>query len=209
VRAVGSHTVLIGDGASFTAALRRMSGAAASPRGLDDELAGSDIWISGDANLMNQTAARRTVGAAPPVLQSLRAFSLGLNLGASPELSLVLRAANADAAGKMMAMLDQLQAQLKTSPQAAIVQNALDIRREGTRLRIHFVVPAEVMQMAQAQVASGALSAQMQPLLRLMGLGSTAGTPATAVDPQTPPPPANGGKIMIYGLDGGPREVKQ
>jgi acetamidase/formamidase len=63
-------------------------------------------------------------------------------------------------------------------------------------------------QLAQQQAASGGLPAQMTPLLGMLGLGrpaSAATPPAGAITPV--PPPQNGGKIVIYGLDGGPKEI--
>ena len=71
-------------------------------------------------------------------------------------------------------------------------------------MRLHLLVPPEMMQFAQSQAASGSFAAQLQPLMGMLGLpGSSSAAPAKA-----PPPPDNGGKILIYGLDDGPREVK-
>jgi hypothetical protein len=71
---------------------------------------------------------------------------------------------------------------------------------------LHFVVPPELIafgqQMAQQQAAaSGGLPAQLLPLLGTLGLGRAPAAAAPA------PPPQNGGKIVIYGLDDGPKEI--
>jgi hypothetical protein len=62
-------------------------------------------------------------------------------------------------------------------------------------------------QLARQQAASGALPAQLAPLLGIFGMGGAAREPTTA--PTAPAQtPKNGGVIKIYGLDGGPKVIQ-
>jgi hypothetical protein len=194
-RQVGAGTVLIGQGASFTQALRRMSQGAAAAAG--DGLEQSDIWIAGGPGLL------KAASQAPPAFQSLRGFSVGLNFGDVPELNMLLSAADAAGAAEVLAGFHELMSKAIEAPEtAALLEKALDMRQEGAQIHFRLVATPGLMQAAQSQAASsGPLPASLQPLLGMLGL-SGAGTSAGA------PAPANGGKIVIYGLDDGPHEVK-
>jgi hypothetical protein len=114
-------------------------------------------------------------------------------LGAAPEMNVILGAADSNGAGQMLRAVRQM---------LGPAGQALDGKQDGAMVRLHLLLPPEMMRFAQAQAASGSFAEQIQPLMGLLGLPSSSG-PAKA-----PPLPANGGKIMIYGLDDGPREVK-
>jgi len=171
VKQVGPHAILIGEGVSFTQAVQRMTGAAAA--GSSDELERSDVWIAGK------------MAQAPPAFQAMQAFSFGLNLGDSPEMNVVVDAT--DSAGAVQALIVLREILRPLGP-------ALEAKQDGPKVRLHFLLPPEMLRFAQAQAASGSFGSQLQPLMGMLGLAGT--------------PPANGGKIMIYGLDEGPREVK-
>jgi hypothetical protein len=86
------------------------------------------------------------------------------------------------------------------------------MKLDGASVRLHFVVPPELVALAQQQVASagstqGGLPTQLAPLLGGFGRGGFApGKPSPgAIAPE--PPPQNGGKIVIYGLDDGPKVI--
>jgi hypothetical protein len=196
VKQVGPHAVLIGEGPSFAQAVQRMAGEMTSRPA--DELEQSDIWIAGSSALMSQPAT--TPSNIPPAFKAMRAFSLGVNLGDSPEANVVLSAADAGSAAQMLTAFRAMLAPLTQAPQAAMLEQALQMKQDGSKVRIHFLPPPEVMRFAQAQAASVSYAEQLQPLLGMMGM-----TPGPKKDP---PQPANGGKIMIYGLDDGPHEVK-
>jgi hypothetical protein len=180
VKQVGPHAILIGEGESFTQAVQRMAGLA--PVGPSGELEQSDIWLAGSAALMS---LQQVLPMAPPAFKAMRAFSFGLNLGDSPELNVVLNADGADGAAQMLSALRDI-----LGPPG----QALEGRQDGAKIRLHFLLPPEVMRAAQSQAASSSFAEQLQPLMGMLGLAGAA--------------PANGGKIMIYGLDDGPREVK-
>jgi hypothetical protein len=205
VKQVDPHTVLLGQGLSFTQALARLSGTAAAAS-KNDELEPSDLFIDGDLTRLGQQQGQ----SAPPPLQNVQRFSLGMNMGENVDLSLILTATDAADVQLLMKTFHDLMAQGGTTPEmASMLAKALDMRQDGAKLRVHFVPPPEMIKAAQ-QAASGGdptggSLASIQPLLNMLGMG---GGPAATPAKTTEPPPANGGKIMIYGLDGGPKEVK-
>lgn len=206
VRQVGPRSVLMGEGASFTQAARRMAGPAVAAPG---ELEQSDIWIEAGPGILKQQQSQQT----PPAFRNIQALSLGMNLTESPEINLILRASDAASAQQLLTGIQGMMALAIPSPKdATLLTRALQMRQEGDRIRLHFVAPPELMQMAQAQAASGALAEQLQPLLGLLGVSGGA-APAAGARPTPPEPqvvvPDTGGKIIIYGLENGPREVKQ
>jgi len=209
VKQVGPHEVLIGEGASFNQALQRLAGPPVP--GLSDELEQSDIWFAGNAALMSQPAASQSV---PPAFRAMRAFSFGMNLTDSTELNVILTAADAAGASQMLQSFRESMAPLTQTPQAAaMLAQALDMKQDGAKVRVHFVAPPELMRMAQAQAASGSFAQQLQPLMGMMGLpgasnAAPAQNPRSTVRTPTIADPPSTGKIMIYGLDDGPHEVK-
>ena len=82
---------------------------------------------------------------------------------------------------------------------------ALEAKLDGAKIRMHYVLPPEMMRFAQSQAASVSFADQLQPFMGMLGLPGSSGAAPPA---KAPPPPSNGGKIMIYGLDDGPRESK-
>jgi hypothetical protein len=206
---VDAHTVLIGQGASLDAAMARLSGKA--PAMPADELEQSDLWVGGDVARLSQQQGQPSV----PGLENLRTFSLGMNTGENVDFSLILTTTDAPAAQGMSKMIHDLLAQAGQAPEtAAMLAKALDIRQDGAKLRLHFVPPPEMIKAAQEQASSadlGSSLSSLQPLLGMLGIGGGPAAASSAPAPRaTPlvPPQDHGGKIMIYGLDGGPKEVK-
>jgi hypothetical protein len=205
VKVVGPHTLLIGDGDSFAKAAERMTAAGApiSHRDLEQ----SDIWIEGSAAILTQQSGQ----PIPPAFQGLKGFSVGLNLGESPEINLSLSASDeASAAGMLKIFQDGVEQLVQLNQTASAAAKPLILKQEGSKIRMHYVVPPELVAMAQQQAASGDLPAQLAPLLGSWGVGgfggaTTAKPPVGASRPE--PPPQNGGKIKIFGLDDGPKEL--
>jgi hypothetical protein len=211
VKVVGPHTILIGEGDSFLHAIGRMSGSDASGPG--DELEQSDIWIGGNVALLAQQSGQ----PMPPMLQSLRTFSMGLTLSAAPELNLVLSAADDAGAGQILMTVQMMAGPLlMATPEVAAAGKAISFKQDGSKVRMHFVVPPELLAMAQQQALSasgGGFPSQFAPILGSFGIGG-ASAPAAPTKPPTrtpmpgsAPAPQNGGKILIYGLDDGPKEI--
>lgn len=207
VKSVGPHTILIGEGDSFTQAVARMAGPASANEAAADE-AGHDLWIEGSAAFL----AKQSGQPLPPMLQSVRGFAMGLTLSESPVFDLVLNAADDSGAGQILTMLQAMAPLLTASPATASAAKGLTFKQDGTKVRARFVMPPEMVTMLQQQAvsaANGATSgagglAQLAPLLGSFGIG---GGSSPKPVPAAPPPPQNGGKIMIYGLDDGPKQL--
>jgi hypothetical protein len=202
MKQVDAHTVLVGQGDSYAQALQRLSGPARS--GSADELERSDIWIDGDLARLTQQQGQ----AAPPGFENVRRLSLGMNLGENVDFNLILTASDSPAAQVLLTTVKTLIAASGQSPDTEkMLAKALDIRQDGAKLRVHFVPPPEMIKAAQDQAASPDLGnsfSALQPLMGLFGMGG-GNTGATAAPAQ--PPPSNGGKIIINGLDDGPRVI--
>jgi hypothetical protein len=205
VKVVGPHTVLIGEGDSFAKASERMTSGVPAQ---GDELELNDIWVSARSSFLAQQASGANQ-PMPPLFQSLRGISLGLNLGEAPEINVLLTTADEAGAGEMLKALQQ------AAPMAGTAVKGLSLKQDGSKIRAHLVVPPEtlasVQQFAQQQAASGDLTTQLAPLLGSLGFGgggpaSSAKPPTRAITPARPP--QNGGKIVIYGLDDGPKEIQ-
>ena len=209
VKVVGPHTLLIGDGDSFTRAAERIAAGAPAPAGPMEQ---SDIWLSASPSFLAQQASGVNQ-PLPPLFQSLREVSMGLNLGDVSEINMLLNAADSTSATEILKTFQDAIGQMAlANPMAGTAAKALIMRQDGSTVRLHFVVPPELMalgqQLALQQAASGGLPAQLMPLLGTFGLGGPASSgkpPTSAIAPE--PPPQNGGKIVIYGLDDGPKEL--
>ncbi len=210
VKAVGPHTILIGEGDSFTAAVARLDGSA--PSAPADDFAASDIWFEANAAFLSKQSGQ----AMPPMLQDLRSVALGLTLSDSPVLDVVLDSSGADAARKLLATLNIINSAAAGSRAMASIAKNLSLAQDGSKVKMHVVIPPEVMAMIQEQaksaVAGGAAPPQLAPLLGILGLGGASagapGRPAPAAGAAPPPPQQNGGAIRIYGLDDGPKEIQ-
>ncbi len=215
VKVVGPHAILIGDGDSFAQAVARMNGGPAAAGG--DDIEQSDIWIAGSAEFL----ARQSGQEIPPMLQGLRTFGIGLTLSAMPEVTVVLGAKDEAGAGQLLSMFQLLSGpMLAASPATADLGKALSMTQDGSRVRMHMVIPPELVAMAQQQAmaAAGGLPAQLAPLLGGMGIGGSPAASKSAAGPKpasspkpaavaTEPPAQNGGKVKIYGLDDGTKEI--
>lgn len=207
VKVIGPHTVLIGEGDSFTAALARLNGSA--PSAPVDDLAASDVWIEANAGFIAKQSGQQT----SPMLKDLRGLAVGLTLSDAPVFDVVLNAASDAGAATMLQTFQAMTPLLATQPSSAALAKNLSLRQDGSRVRMHLVIPPEVVAMIQQQAASaansGGVPTQLTPLLSTLGLGgASAIAPAAPAASATKAPPAqNGGTIRIYGLDDGPKEV--
>jgi hypothetical protein len=211
VKAVGPNTLLFGEGDSLSQAAERMTGGMPTPA---DQQGQNDFWISAGYGFLSQQA-KGAGQPMPPLFQSLREVSLGLNLGDAPEINVLLTAADAAAAGEILKMFQGAMGPVgQLNPAAGAAAKALSMKQDGSNVRLHLVVPPEVMasaqQFAQQQAATAGVGAQLAPLLGSLGLGSFApagsAKPSAGATPPVPPPPARG-NIVIYGLDGGPKQI--
>ena len=195
VRVVADHTILIGDGSSFTDALARINGPARPSVGT--ELEQSDLWVeAGGSVLQQQTAQQNTL----PMLKEIKKVALGLNLAASPEVNMVLTSSSDASAASMLATMQGMLPLLAASPQSAPLMKNLHLSQDGPDVRMHLVVPPELVEALQQQAVSAA--GNIGPMLG--GFGAAPKSSSPQAPPKAQPAP---GAIRIYGLDGGPKEI--
>jgi hypothetical protein len=207
-REVSPGAILFGKPAVIDQAVRRMSGTT-SPY-IASDLSSSDLWIAGEPNLLQAS----TNGPLPPGVDALKHFSLGMNFRDSLELNANLSMLNVDGAEKMIAMYNLLVAQASQTPEAAELMHEAKIDRQGAEVHFRLSVPMATLQSRMKTASPGV--GQMPALLRMLGMSSPAAQPTPVQTISAPPipapiaPPAEApkpGKIMIYGLDDGPKEV--
>jgi hypothetical protein len=121
----------------------------------------------------------------------------------------VLTTADDAAAATLLTTLQALTPFLAAQPSTAAVAKNLNLTQRGSELRMHLVIPPEVVAMAQQQATTamkdGGFAGQLAPLLGAFGIGPSSNP---APGRLTPPPPArHDGSIKIYGLDDGPKEI--
>jgi hypothetical protein len=221
-REIAPNAILFGKATAVDLAARRMSGTTAPF--IADDLSSSDLWLAGDTGLLRSAAGSSLLaggaGSAglPAGLNTLKRFALGLNFRDPVQLNMNLSMLNEDEARKMLAMYQLLVAQAADSPESAELVRAAKVNVQGAEVHFRFSASVSMLQgqMKKSGIGAGAVSADaragaLAALMSGFGMGiagrGAASAPsvvpvvAPAVVPQTP------GKIMIYGLDDGPREV--
>jgi hypothetical protein len=201
-REIAQNAFLLGKAGAIDLAARRAAGVV-SPA-IADELATNDIWIAGDSGLLASAAK----SPLPPGIDSLKKFSLGLNFRDPAELNINLSTRDEAGAEQLVALYNLAVAQAGTAPEASELVQAAKIERDGAKVRFRLSASAEILKhIAAARANAGTatdsgMPSQLPALLGLFGgpsAVSTVATPAPAPKPQ--------GKIMIYGLEDGPKEV--
>ena len=198
---ISAHTLLIGEGDSFTQAMERTNAGAPIP---GDDLQQNDIWLDVGPALLAQQDSNPQL---PPFLKGIKGVALGLMLSDSPKVDIAVTAADSASAGTMMTALQQLAPMLAASAGGAGANVAPKFQQDGSRVKMQVTIPPELITMLQQQAASGTAGAmpglppQLSSLLSSLGLGGGAKPDAK------PPAPQDGGKVIIYGLDGGPKEI--
>ena len=198
-------TLLLGDEKSVLAALDRRGGALPPASALlarAQALASThDFWAIADTPLSKFQPASASPGnplasaLASQIASQIKGIETGLSLrdGFQFELSL---ATDSEATATQMSQLVSGQIQMAmlaqaTRPEEAEMVRKLQIGAEGNRMRVNLALTADEFHQLQAAQAARAMAA--------------AGSPQPAVRPAKP---ATSGKIMIYGLEGGPREIQ-
>jgi len=198
-------TLLLGDEKSVLAALDRRGGALPPASALlarAQALASThDFWAIADTPLSKFQPANASPGnplasaLASQIASQIKGIETGLSLrdGFQFELSL---ATDSEATATQMSQLVSGQIQMAilaqaTRPEEAEMVRKLQIGAEGNRMRVNLALTADEFHQLQAAQAARAMAA--------------AGSPQPAVRPAKPATP---GKIMIYGLEGGPREIQ-
>jgi hypothetical protein len=200
-------TLVLGDESSVLAAIDRRAGLRPPPSALltrAQALASThDFWIISDEPLSNFQPANTGTGnpQIPPIAAQIASQIKGLDLGLSLrdgfqfELSL---ATESDAAAAKMAQLfsDQIQTAMAAQanqPGMAEMVGKLKIGAQGNRLNVNM------------NLTKGEFEQQLQAARAARATAAAAAIPPPAAQPAPRPTP---GKITIYGLDGGPREIQ-
>ena len=198
-------TLLLGDEKSVLAALDRRGGALPPASALlarAQALASThDFWAIADAPLSKFQPSSASPGnplasaLASQIFSQIKGIETGLSLrdGFQFELSL---ATDSEATALQMSQLVSGQIQMAmlaqaTRPEEAEMVRKIQIGAEGNRMRVNLALTADEFQQLQAAQAARTMAA--------------ARTPQPAARPAKPATP---GKIMIYGLEGGPREIQ-
>jgi hypothetical protein len=188
VRRLDAHTLLVGEGPSLDEAVIRLGKPAVGlqARALDRSkaLANNDFWIAGTLPALPMTL---------PVLDSLRSLAVGISAQSDLRVEIGLEMASAKMAEDLVSSARRSQT---TQP---ALSAALQSEVDGSTARFRFVMEGnQVIQAVQQAIANK--SAQ-SPLAGLLGQS------AAAAEPAAPPKPKRD-TIIIYGLEGGPREFK-
>jgi hypothetical protein len=198
-------TLLLGDEKSVLAALDRRGGALPPASALlarARTLASThDFWAIADAPLSKFQPASASPGnplasaLASQIASQIKGIEMGLALRDGFQFELNL-ATDSEATAAQMSQLVSTQIQMAmlaqtTRPEEAEMVRKLQIGAEGNRMRVNLALTADEFQQLQAAQAARAMAA--------------AHTPQPAVRPAKPATP---GKIVIYGLEGGPREIQ-
>jgi hypothetical protein len=208
IAALDAHTILLGDEKSVLAAIDRRSKTLPQPSPLlkrAQELAAThDVWIIADDSLSNFQP--RGTDVSNPLASRLASQIKGLDMGLSVrdglqfDLSL---AAESEAAAAQLSQMFSAQLSLAllaqaNNPQAAEMAKRLHIDAEGTHVRASFMLTAEEFAQ-QVKAMQAAMAARAQAAAQPAAAGRQP-TPAT-------PRPVTPGKIRIYGLDEGVKEI--
>lgn len=199
VRRIDANTLLVGDGPSLDEAVARMRKPATGlqARALDrgKGLANYDLWIAGSLPEMPMTV---------PVLNSMRSIAFGLSAQSDLRMEVAIETASPKMAEDLVS--EARKSQAKQPGIGAALQSEAD----GSTARFRFVMEGDQVTQAVQQAIENSGKGQ-SPFSTLLGQqpafrSSTPQTPVVA-EPPAPPKPQRD-TIVIYGLEGGPREIK-
>jgi len=186
---VSADSILMGTEPALSEAMRRLSvpqrtvsNAARRAKELSQT---NDLWMTGTPALLT------AYGASGPRGMDLSSFTIGLQLRDQLRMDLVLNSTTPAGAQRMMAGYQQ--AQRKTS---GALQSSVTL--DGSAVRLAFVLPQGEIRKGLQELMSSAAGKQLAALI-------AANKPAAG--DSAAKPPAAPGKVMIYGLEGGPKEV--
>ena len=190
VHRIDATTLLIGEGQSLEDAVDRMSkpavGLQARAVTHSKDLSKNDLWIAGALPELPMTL---------PVLDSLRGIALGVSAQADLRIEIALETNSPKSAEELVSSARRSQAQQPGL--GAALQSDVD----GSTARFRFVMEGnQVIQAVQQAIENQAAPAAITGLL---------GQPTPVFqsnEPKSDKPKRDA--IVIYGLEGGPREIK-
>jgi len=207
VALLGEGMLLLGDEKSVLAAIDRRGRALPPASALlarAQKLASThDFWVIADESLskFQPANASSTNPLASQIAAQIKGLEFGLAVRDGFQLELNLATEN-EAAASQIAQLFSTQVQTAAlaqanNPEVAEMVSKLQIGSEGNRMRLSLALTQDEFE-RQVRAAQAAQAARLQTA-----------TPAPSPRPATRPvKPATPGKIIIYGLEGGPREIQ-
>ena len=198
VRRIDANTLLVGEGPSLEEAAARMRKPATGlqARALDraKALANYDLWIAGSLPEMPMTI---------PVLNSMRSIAFGLSAQSDLRMEVAIETTSPKMAEDLVS--EARKSQAKQPGLGAALQSEAD----GSTARFRFVMPGDQVAQAvqQAIENSGKAPSPFSALLGQSGIRPLAAQTPIVAEPPPPPRPQRD-TIVIYGLEGGPREIK-
>ena len=159
-----------------------------------------DAWIIADESLSKfQPAKAGWNPLAMPFASQIKGIDFGLAVREGIQFELSLAAPDDASASQMAQMLgSQIQMAMASQPNSAEIAETvqkLKIDSLGNRMRVSLALTKEEF------------TAQLQAV-QAASLRAAAAAPKTPPGPVRPAKPAQPGKIVIYGLDGGPRVIE-
>ena len=194
VHRIDANTLLVGEGQSLADAVARLGKPATGlqARALlhSKDLANNDLWIAGTLPALPMTL---------PVLDSLRGIALGISAQSDLRIEVDLETNSAKTAEDLVS--SSRRSQVQQPGLGAALQSEVD----GSTARFRFAMEAnQVIQAVQQAITNQGPGLSSLPSF----LGQSAVAPvAPASEPATPAKPKRD-TIIIYGLEGGPREFK-
>jgi hypothetical protein len=183
---VAGDKILAGSEASLADATRRMADPARIGTRMQRILAvseGSDFWVSGTPAAL--TAYQQNMSRTSGVTH----FGVGLSLNADLRMNIVLDTISAEVA-QHMATTAQQHPEPNTTVSVA-----------GRSVRMNIILDEATLKTGMANVFAGPFGKQLVPMLASV---RSLSKPAAAAQPTTAP----SNKVMIFGLEDGPKEVK-
>jgi len=191
VHRIDANTLLIGEGQSLEDAVDRMSkpavGLQARAVTHSKDLSKNDLWIAGALPELPMTL---------PVLDSLRGIALGISAQADLRIEIALETNSPKAAEELVSSARRSQAQQPGL--GAALQSEVD----GSTARFRFVMEGnQVIQAVQQAIENQSAPSAITGLLGQPAPVFQSNEPAKSDKPKRD-------TIVIYGLEGGPREIK-
>lgn len=187
---IDANTLLIGEGQSLEDAVDRMSkppvGLQARALTNSKTLSTNDLWIAGAIPELPMTVA---------VLNAVRSVALGISVESDLRMELALETASPKMAEEMVSSAR------KSQTQQPALGAALETEVDGSTARFRFVMAGDqVIQALQQAIDQPGAAPSFSGLL---GQATPGAAPAA---PKSDKPKRD--TIMVYGLEGGPREIK-
>lgn len=191
VHRIDANTLLVGEGQSLEDAVDRMSkpavGLQARALTHSKDLSKNDLWIAG---------ALPTLPMTLPVLDSLRGVALGISAQADLRIEIALETTSPKAAEDMVSSARRSQAQQPG------LGAALQTEVDGSTARFRFVMEGnQVIQAVQQALENQSAPPAISGLLSQPPVVFKSDEPVKSDKPKRD-------TVVIYGLEGGPREIK-